>query len=87
MRKILALVLACVMVLGLIACGNTMLFIVVKDGSPSALPASVCPISTALIPPRMISATYAPELRPKPIIPTSTGRVDHAKIILYVIKS
>ena len=36
---------------------TTMLFIVVEDGSPSDLPASVCPISTALIPPRMISAT------------------------------
>ena len=40
--------------------------------SPRLRPASLCPLSTDIIPARIISATYAPELMPKHSIATGT---------------
>ena len=40
--------------------------------NPRLRPASNCPSSTAIIPERTISATYAPEFRPNAIAATAT---------------
>ena len=50
------------------ACGITISDIVWVEDSPSERPASDWPRSTAIMPARMISATYAAELMPKAIL-------------------
>ena len=57
----------------LIACGKTILSRVVLNESPSARPASFCPLSTEQIPARKFSDTYAPELTPNAKIAVTTG--------------
>ena len=48
----------------LIACGATIFIKTVYLDSPSAIPASVCPLSTDKIPPLITSAVYAAEFNP-----------------------
>ena len=50
----------------------TMYHMVWTKLKPRERPASICPASTAMMPPRMISATYAPELMPKVSMATGT---------------
>ena len=54
------------------ACGMMIYHMVCTKLSPRLRPASLCPLSTDIIPARIISATYAPELMPKHSIATGT---------------
>ena len=64
------------------AWGMTIEAIVVDCDKPKERPASVWPGSTAIMPARIISETYAPELMLNAKIPTSTALLEAIKIML-----
>jgi len=70
------------------ACGIIMSRIFLNALNPTDRPASVCPLSTAIMPPRIISQTYAPEFTAKASTAIRSGGVLRpGRIICHHIKS